>query len=64
MSTVVWIGALGRTRLAPLWVPAALLVGTVLASGGFPDVATIGGAAPSAGANIALARILIRSARG
>lgn len=64
VSTVVWIGALVRTRLAPLWVPAALLVGTVLASGEFPDVATIGGAALSAGANVALARILIRGARG
>jgi hypothetical protein len=64
VSTVVWIGALVRTRLAPLWVPAALLVGTVLASGEFPDVVTIGGAALSAGANVALARILIRSARG
>ena len=64
VSTVVWIGALVRTRLAPLWVPAALLVGTVLASGEFPDVVTIGGAALSAGANIALARILIRGARG
>ena len=64
VSTVVWIGALVRTRLAPLWVPAALLVGTVLASGEFPDVVTIGGAALSAGANVALARILIRGARG
>ena len=64
VSTVVWIGALVRTRLAPLWVPAVLLVGTVLASGEFPDVATIGGAALSAGANVALARILIRGARG
>ena len=64
VSTVVWIGALVRTRLAPLWVPAALLVGTVLASGEFPDVVTIGGAALTAGANVALARILIRSARG
>jgi hypothetical protein len=64
VSTVVWIGALVRTRLAPLWVPAALLLGAVLASGEFPDVVTIGGAALSAGANVALARILIRSARG
>ena len=64
VSTLVWVGALVRTRLVPLWVPAALLVGTVLASGEFPDVVTIGGAALTAGANVALARILIRSARG
>jgi len=64
VSTIVWIGALLRTRLAPLWVPAALLVGAVLASGEFPDVVTIGGAALTAAANVALARILLRGARG
>jgi len=64
VSTIVWIGALLRTRLAPLWVPAALLVGAVLASGEFPDVVTIGGAALTAGANVALARILLHGARG
>jgi hypothetical protein len=64
ISTMVWIFALLRTRLAPLWVPAALLVGAVLASGEFPDVVTIGGAALTAGANVALARILLRGARG
>jgi hypothetical protein len=64
VSTIVWIGALVRTRLAPLWVPAALLIGAVLASGEFPDVVTIGGAALTAGANVALARILLRGARG
>ena len=64
VSTMVWIGALLRTRLAPLWVPASLLVGAVLASGEFPDVVTVGGAALTAGANVALARILLRGPRG
>ena len=64
VSTIAWIGALLRTRLAPLWVPAALLVGAVLASGEFADVVTVGGAALTAGANVALARIMLRSARG
>ena len=47
LSTLVWVGALVRTRLAPFWVPAALLVGAVLASGEFPDAVTVGGAAVS-----------------
>ena len=63
VPTIVWIGALLRTRLAPR-VPAALLVGAVLASGEFPDVVTIGGVALTAERNVALARILLRGARG
>jgi hypothetical protein len=63
LSTLAWVGALVRTRLAPLWVPAALLVGAVLASGEFPDAVTVGGAAVVAAGNVALARVLLRSAR-
>jgi hypothetical protein len=63
LSTLVWVGALVRTRLAPFWVPAALLVGAVLASGEFPDAVTVGGAAVVAAGNVALARILLRGAR-
>ena len=42
---------------------AALLVGAVLASGEFPDAVTVAGAAVVAAGNVALARILLRSAR-
>ena len=59
VATVTFVGALLRTRLAPLWVPAALVVGTVLASGEFPDPVTVAGAALGAAANVALARRLM-----
>ena len=64
LSTLVWVGALVRTRLVALWVPVALLVGAVLASGEFPDVITVSGAALGAAGNVVLARVLLRSARG
>jgi hypothetical protein len=46
----------------PLWVPAATIAAMVLASGEFPDVVTVSGAALGAVANLRLARQLL--ARG
>lgn len=64
VSTIAWVVALVRTRMVALWVPAALLVGAVLASGEFPDAVTIGGAALGAAGNVALARLLLRRTAG
>lgn len=63
ISTIVWVGVLLRTRLVGFWVPASLLVGAVLASGEFPDVVTVTGAALGAAGNVALARVLLASGR-
>ena len=60
VSTLAWVGALVSTRMVGLWVPTALLVGAVLASGEFSDVVTVGGAALGAAGNVALARLLLR----
>lgn len=60
LATILTVGALLRTRLVPWWVPAAMVVGTVLASGEFADPVTVGGAALGAVANVRLARELFR----
>jgi hypothetical protein len=62
LATLLLVGCLVRTRLVPLWVPAATIVGMVLASGEFADVVTVSGAALGAVANVRLARTLL--ARG
>ena len=63
LSTVLYVACVVRTRVVARWVPAALLVGTVLASGEFPDVVTVGGAALGALANLVLALALWRGDR-
>ena len=60
LATLLTVGALLRTRMVPWWVPAALVVGTVLASGEFADPVTVGGAALGAVANLRIARELFR----
>jgi hypothetical protein len=62
LSTLLLVGCLVRTRLVPLWVPAATIVAMALASGEFPDAVTVSGAALGAVANLRLARTLL--ARG
>jgi hypothetical protein len=59
LATLLLIGCLVRTRLVSLGVPAAMLIGMVLASGEFADVVTISGAALGAVANLRLARVLL-----
>lgn len=58
VATLLTVGALLRTRMVPLWVPGAMVVGMVLASGEFADPITVGGAAVGAAANLRLAREL------
>jgi hypothetical protein len=60
VGSLVFFGALLRTRVVPAWVPAALLAGAVLASGEFADPVTVGGAALGAVGNLAVARALLR----
>lgn len=59
VATLLTVGALLRTRMVPLWVPGAMVVGMVLASGEFADPVTVGGAAVGAAANLRLARLLL-----
>ena len=59
LATVLTVGALLRTRLAALWVPVALVAGTVMASAEFGDVMTVTGAGVTALANLRLARTLL-----
>ena len=63
-GTLLLLGTLVRTRVVPLWVPALLVAGAVLASGEFPDVVTVGGAFCGAVANLRLARALLATSRG
>jgi len=60
LATLLTVGALVRTRMVPLWVPGAMVVGLVLASGEFADPVTVAGAAVGALANLRLARELFR----
>lgn len=60
LATLLTVGALLRTRMVPLWVPAAMVAGAVLASGEFADAVTVAGAAVGAAANLRLARELLR----
>lgn len=60
VATLLTVGALFRTRMLPLWVPAALLVAMVLSSGEFADPVTVSGAALGAGATLRIARELFR----
>lgn len=62
LATLLTVGALVRTRMVPLWVPGAMVVGLVLASGEFADPVTVGGAAVGAAANLRLARELFTRA--
>jgi hypothetical protein len=59
VATLLTVGALLRTRLVGVWVPAALVVGTVMASGEFVDLVTVTGAGITALANLRLARVLL-----
>jgi hypothetical protein len=61
VGTLLLVGALLATRIVRWWVPVALVAGVVLASGEFPDVVTVGGAALSAVANGRLAVRLLRA---
>ncbi|HEU5038661.1 MAG TPA: DUF4386 family protein [Nocardioides sp.] len=62
LATLLAVGSLLRVRVVPRWVPAAMVVGMVLASGEFADPVTVSGAAIGAVANLWLARALL--ARG
>jgi hypothetical protein len=59
LTTVLLVGALLRTGLVARWVPCALLAGTVLGSGEFPDPVTVTGAVVVAAGNTVLARALL-----
>ena len=64
VATLLTVGALLRTRLVPLWVPAAMVGAMVLSSGEFADPVTVAGAALGAAANLVLARQLFRPGDG
>jgi hypothetical protein len=59
VATLVLLVALLRTRIVERWVPFVLLAGTVFASGEFPDVVTVGGAALAVVGNLRLAKALL-----
>lgn len=61
VGTLLFVAALLRTRIVGRWVPAALVVSAVLASGEWADPVTVGGAALGAVGNVALARALLAS---
>jgi len=59
VATLLTVGALLRTRPVGVWVPVALVAGTVMASGEFATVVTVAGAGVTALANLTLARTLL-----